>query len=622
MVGGPIGSRGQSGPGFMMGSDQDGRETSPAQPFSPEVVIEQQFVQLLEHAKRIMNAEPARALALGQEALSLAVQLHHTNGEAKSRRVIGLSHYWLAEYDQARTHTTDAYQHYLGTGDLADQASCLNLLGMISYKTGDYFTALENTSKALELRMMLGDEIGQSQCQNNLAMIHELTGDYSQALERYLKSLESKRKFGDSEGQANSLLNIAAIYQNLGQYELTRSSLIESQAIFVSSLDVQGQVFVLVNLGELDRRQQKYAESLVTLDKAEALIGQLGKSDAMITLLYTKAMVFKETGRNGEAMAALQEGLELARQNNEPYHQAEGLINIGQVQMQAGELTAAETSFREALAVVAGIQSNELLLQLYQSLSELYEQVGDHRQALEEYKRFRVAERQILNRDLEAKIKGLTVAHELEQARSEKEIYRLRNTELAELNRSLQEADQLKNNLLAQQRQQSHVLELLAREDSLTGLFNRRYLDTVLAMEFARARRFDRSLSVVMADIDHFKQINDRYGHPAGDRVLKAIAQTMLDCCREIDWVARYGGEEFVLVLPETEGPRAVSLCQRILKMIEEQDWHDLLPGGAVTISMGVTDDRAVTDSQMMLAAADANLYRAKHAGRNRVIYQ
>ncbi|MCU0607466.1 MAG: diguanylate cyclase [Candidatus Edwardsbacteria bacterium] len=582
----------------------------------------ERFAALSELAQRLMNTEPTRALTIGEQALVVAGLLQDPGAVANGHRIVGMSHYWLGGYDKALAHATDAYELLLGAGDAAGQASSLNLMGMVNYQTGEYFTALENLTAALELRRDLGDGAGQAQCQNNLAMIHERIGDYHKALNCYLESLEIKRRVGDRQGQANSLINVAGMYQVLGRLELAREALQEGTTLFESVGDVHGQAFALINLGDLERRRQAYDEALAALARAESLLSGMGNSEARTTLLYNRAQVYKEINRPADALRELQQGLDLARQFNEPYRQAEGMIGIGQLQQQAGDADEAERTFSDALALVAGIKAYDLLMQLYQHLAALHEATGDHRRALEEYKRFHEIERQIVNRDLEARITGLTVAHDLRQARSERELYRLRNTELAELNRSLQAADQQKNELLSRLQRQAQDLELLAREDGLTGLFNRRYFDAVLASEFARARRFERDLSIVMADIDDFKAVNDRCGHQVGDLVLKRMARVLRDNCRETDWVARYGGEEFVIVLPETDGPSAVALCQRIRDQLMAEDWDGSQAGAALTISMGVADNRSAADAGAMLEAADGNLYHAKQSGRDRIVYR
>ncbi|MDE2461812.1 MAG: diguanylate cyclase [Gammaproteobacteria bacterium] len=157
------------------------------------------------------------------------------------------------------------------------------------------------------------------------------------------------------------------------------------------------------------------------------------------------------------------------------------------------------------------------------------------------------------------------------------------------------------------------------RRDELTGLFNRRALDELLVKEVNRAQRYQRSLAVVMADIDHFKSVNDRFSHMVGDDVLRAIANILRAACRSLDVIARYGGEEFLLCFPETSRQNAAAVCEKIRQQVESHDWSKIQPGLTVTISFGVTAAPPEYDVDTLIAAADQKLYEAKYSGRNRV---
>src|SRR5690606_36361183 len=184
--------------------------------------------------------------------------------------------------------------------------------------------------------------------------------------------------------------------------------------------------------------------------------------------------------------------------------------------------------------------------------------------------------------------------------------------ELRKLSDSLRHANTEKERLLGQ-------LEKQTKEDSLTGLFNRRYVDSRLETELRRAERFGHPAAVAFADIDHFKTINDRYSHMVGDDVLRAIADLLRRQCRAIDVIARYGGEEFLLYFPETSAADAARVCEKIRLAIEQHDWRWLHPELAVTISIGVTGAPPDYSTDTLLSAADAKLYEAKRGGRNRV---
>jgi len=162
----------------------------------------------------------------------------------------------------------------------------------------------------------------------------------------------------------------------------------------------------------------------------------------------------------------------------------------------------------------------------------------------------------------------------------------------------------------------------LASTDPLTGVHNRRYLDTHLDQLLQRARTNNKPLSVAFCDIDHFKRLNDTYGHAAGDEVLKEFTRRMIRNLRSLDLVARIGGEEFVVVMPDTPPERARRIGERLRQKVEQEPFQVAGNEGiGVTISVGVTTVRPSDNYGIdLVKRADEAMYQAKHAGRNRVV--
>lgn len=158
-----------------------------------------------------------------------------------------------------------------------------------------------------------------------------------------------------------------------------------------------------------------------------------------------------------------------------------------------------------------------------------------------------------------------------------------------------------------------------AMRDSLTGLSNRAAIFDALRREILRAQREGKSLTVAIADLDHFKSINDTYGHPAGDSVLREVARRMQSSIRPYDLLGRYGGEEFLLVAPGCEEKDAMNLAERIRRSVSAERIEIAATSIAVTLSMGVAVYRCAEDADLIIPGADAALYQAKHLGRNRV---
>ena len=162
-------------------------------------------------------------------------------------------------------------------------------------------------------------------------------------------------------------------------------------------------------------------------------------------------------------------------------------------------------------------------------------------------------------------------------------------------------------------------IEELAELDELTGSFNRRCIMRMLDDEITRAHTLDTPCSIALIDLDWFKRINDAYGHPTGDEVLRTFAITMFANIRSIDRFGRYGGEEFLLLLPDTSNEAAARILDRLRAIIADLDWSAFSPGMRVTISAGLATLAPNETSDTFLARADRALYAAKARGRNRI---
>ncbi len=166
-------------------------------------------------------------------------------------------------------------------------------------------------------------------------------------------------------------------------------------------------------------------------------------------------------------------------------------------------------------------------------------------------------------------------------------------------------------------------LERVSLTDPLTGLFNRRYFENYLHKELARAERFNRPFSLVMMDIDNFKNFNDQLGHPAGDSLLKSIADIMAETARTSDIITRYGGEEFCIILPEITPDGAKIFSERLRHIIHAHPFENrnVQPEGRITISMGTASyPKNAQRVEDLIKKADTALYHAKRKGKNRVV--
>ncbi|MCP4747154.1 MAG: diguanylate cyclase [Desulfobacteraceae bacterium] len=180
----------------------------------------------------------------------------------------------------------------------------------------------------------------------------------------------------------------------------------------------------------------------------------------------------------------------------------------------------------------------------------------------------------------------------------------------------------LKERTLTQER--VHMLEKLKKlsiTDGLTKLYNSRYFYNQLKTEIERTERYERPLSLLLLDIDKFKEYNDNYGHLEGDQVLLRLGNVIKSCLRKMDSAYRYGGEEFTVILPETEGEESATVAERIRACVEEERFYpkDENTQVSITISIGVTEYHLDEDVAIFVQRADRAMYLSKQSGRNRV---
>ena len=194
---------------------------------------------------------------------------------------------------------------------------------------------------------------------------------------------------------------------------------------------------------------------------------------------------------------------------------------------------------------------------------------------------------------------------------------------IRQLQKNLEEKNLLLMKEIEQRKKTQEELERIVLLDPLTGLYNRRHFFNVAFTEFKKARRYGRPLSVILLDADHFKNVNDTYGHAVGDRVLIHLSEIMRNSLRTVDILARYGGEEFIILLPETNLPHTLYAAERIREQVEKTPLP--LEDGQVdlTVSLGVADIQSCPTEcsfDNLLLHADKALYNAKNTGRNRIV--
>ncbi len=264
--------------------------------------------------------------------------------------------------------------------------------------------------------------------------------------------------------------------------------------------------------------------------------------------------------------------------------------------------------------MMPGLRGDELLVQLHEKSPNTVKilltgqsDMSGVKRAINEANLYRFLEKPFLNEDI-----VLTVRAAIRAYWQERDLIR-QNEELRRMNAELEDIVAARTEELVEK---NRLLEVLSVTDKLTGLYNRRKLDELLDEELIRARHYEVAVSIILLDIDHFKRVNDTYGHGVGDDVLVGMAKLLRENSRDADALGRLGGEEFVVVCRHSN---AADCLVAAVKLREAIAAHHFPGVGQVTSSLGIASCRTDDTAATLLARADAALYRAKSAGRNRV---
>jgi diguanylate cyclase (GGDEF)-like protein len=428
---------------------------------------------------------------------------------------------------------------------------------------------------------------------NSLANLHYSTGDLAAAARYYQDLVEFDAAAGDRQGLSVSLFNLAHTLAAQGDHAAADQHFRDSLQLSDALGDTNGAAFTLKAMGV----------------NAQAL-GQLDFARELLT----------EASQQFTALGDADQGAAVQR-------------HLGDVMLASGDAAAAAEQYLQAVPVLARSAFNSALLHTYRGLSQAYEQQGEFDNALV----IQRAYSDLMQLDLEQQnvesMQRLKAELETQRYADDNTRLQLIRTQQARLIEDSRERLRLQGLalglgggvvvlvlfMLKRSRQHTRRMQHLATTDELTQLLNRRAIMGKGQEEWLRATRFHQPLSCLMFDADHFKSINDTFGHGVGDEVLKAIAGELRLLLRKTDAVGRIGGEEFLLLAPQTDRLQAMALAERIRAGIEACQVPGL-NGRKLSMSIGVAGLQGESSIEELIQHADQALYIAKSSGRNRCI--
>jgi diguanylate cyclase len=516
----------------------------------------------LDHAFRLAERGDARAgRSLAEQALAEARARNDGERMARALAIVANASRSLADYERAAAAALESVALLQGAG--AGLATAKIDLALVFFDLGDYPKALSHLLEARRELARAPDGRVEARCAHAEGLVQSRLDDFDLAHASFHRALALRRDMQDDAGAAATLNSLGVMHLRLAQRPCAdaRAARVEFERALSHFLQAR----------ELAMQQADDRLVLLTEINIAGATGGLGCYEEALEHFLAQVGTARALGdRHNESLI---------------------LSNAGEAARRSGQLERARRLGEEALGVAQSTSSKVHEGEARLQLSLTCEAIGDYAAALAHYK----------------------VHHALEREMQAAEARRVTQAQ------SLRGAIEHAQREAARLRHENRVLERQARQDALTGLANRRAFDDALVTRVAEARENGTPLAVVTFDLDHFKSINDRYTHAAGDSVLRDAASVLRSHCRTSDLAARIGGEEFVLLLPGADRDAARTIAERVRAELAWRAFATLPPGVRVTLSAGVAVDTGRGCADDLLRAADAALYRAKGEGRDRV---
>lgn len=530
-----------------------------------------------EHPTHI---SPTKAIEYAKEALTLSQTLSYQKGKAVALKNIGLSYIYLGDCEKSIEYSLEALNFLQDNSDNKEISIILANIGSAYGSLSDYDKALEYYFKALEYKEKLNAEKEIGVCLVKIGIIYWCLEDYDNALKFCEKSLPLHEKSNNYAGIGSAFTTMGLVYKHFEEYEKALNYYNKANIIAKEHSLKDVEAAALINLGYI------YCKS----------------KD------FNKALKYYNESLSAHKLIDYKAGI------------ATNLLYLGNLYMQINNLSEALNYLQQALVLATETKVKKIIHEIYFSLSDYYVKAEDYKTALHYFKLHSEVKDKTFSENSRNKIERLQNKYELENKEKEKEIYRLKNIELAKANESLllanEEIKQKNKELL----DAYEKLELMAKTDYLTKLWNRAHILEKIDEERLKFKICNKPFVIIIADIDHFKSFNDKYGHDCGDFILASISKDMCSIIRPTDSLARWGGEEFLFLLPETSMEEGYIISENIRKTISNKIYLYHALELSVTLTLGVCEYNEDISIQNSIDLADKALYKGKKSTKNCVI--
>lgn len=562
---------------------------------------------------------------------------------------IAQSYKRTANREQVALFYKRALKIFTAIQDRKLMARTLNTLAEAERYLGNYVVALDYSTRGLEIHKELDDDSGRIKALVGAGIIYRHIGRYEKSLSHIYEAHQYYKKVNDANGIAKTSNQMGLIYTRLKEFTQARSFYQRTIDLPSNQIDAKTLASALREIAVIDLNAGDYESAKAIATKANEIYQRIHDkpNESLITRII--ANIYRAQKNTTKAIPYYRKSLSIAIEIDHKIYQLKAQVPLAGILI--GQNTDEAVSLLEsALELATKTKATDHQLYIYRALRKAKKSQKKYEESLF-YSEKEIFLTKVIQEEKDNKefllIKAKLHSHKMEmEVASLKEITELAQLELTKKNseieiagqaRIISELELAKNqyasialaSLLAicllaviftyrrfvHSKRHNRELNYLADRDPLTNCYNRRFLDNILKRDFADLRLLD-EYCIILADIDHFKAVNDTYGHSTGDSVIRGVANILQTNVRQNDVLARFGGEEFCIVLPNTTHVQAMRISETIRKKIEASRFDDI----AVTCSFGIAcikfDAKTPTE---FVDQADLALYKSKSLGRNQV---
>jgi diguanylate cyclase (GGDEF)-like protein len=538
--------------------------------------------QLLDEAMHHQRRNLGESRRLAQEALALSEALGNIAGQVYALRIIAATDLQQGSFNEGEVLLEQALALARPLGEAAPLSACLHTRAWLHHARGELMEAVSLYREAIALRLGPGDEIALANTYNLLGITFRELGDFEQALTLYAQARDLHRRHNNPSGEGNCLNNLGTLEGDRGCYPEALRYYQEALECSRSCGDQLQESSALYNITHQNVLMGNLKEAVLTARKMRTCAQLLDNPNQLTMARFLDGMVFSARGLFARAERSFLVALAQSRELQDNHLETRILNDLGNLYLRWRRPHEAKNYLEQCRELAESMQANLQLLTCHEYMVEVMEQLQDFERALYHHREFYHLERQRFDSATEKQRLVLRMSLDIERRERE----------------------------MAHQQERNKELEELTRRDSMTGLYNHGAFQEFLRERLAR----EQPLALLFLDVDHFKDYNDAFGHPAGDAVLQSLARVLCESLHEGDIAARYGGEEFAVILTGASAKRAHACATQLGQRIRETPF----PHRRVTLSVGVALATPGITPDRLIATADTALYQAKNAGRDR----